>query len=77
MNIEIFELEYLKFILSGVWNFIGFIIILLIITNWMGWLFSAVRDFLKGVKLRYKKLNILGRTRNLDDVRPDILKDEG
>ncbi len=76
MNIEIFELKYLQFIVSSAWNFFCFIVILLIVTSAIGGLFTPVIHFLKGVKLRYKKLGIPGRDINLDPVRPDILKDE-
>ena len=78
MNIEIFELKYLQFILSSVWNFLGFIVILLIVTNWMGWLFSVVGGFLKKVKSRYRKLGVPDKLSDkIKTNMPNFLKEQG
>ena len=57
MNIEIFELKYLEFIFSSVWNYLGFIVILLIVTNFLRKVFTPIKNFATNVKERYRKLS--------------------
>ena len=77
MNIEIFELKYLTFILSSVWNFFCFIIILLIVTNSMRKLLVPVSNFFKNVKVRYKKLGVTDTfTDKMKDLKPNFLKEQ-
>jgi len=77
MNIEIFELKYLQFILSSVWNFVFFIIILLIVTNSMRRLLVPVSNFFKNVRVRYKKLGVPDANADkLKGLKPDFLKEE-
>jgi hypothetical protein len=58
MKIEIFTLEYLRFIFSSTWVYIGFILILTVITGDLKRLFSKIKAFMTRVQLNYRaKLN--------------------
>lgn len=77
MNIEIFELKYLQFILASVWNFLGFIVILLIVANSTRRFFMQISDFFKNVRIRYKKLGVTDTfTDKMKDLKPNFLKDQ-
>jgi|GEM_PF-2638859 hypothetical protein len=54
MKIEIFTLEYLKFIFSSLWSFWGFIILLAVITGDMKRLLVRWKIFIGKVNLNYK-----------------------
>ncbi len=54
MKIEIFTLEYLKFIFSSLWSFWGFIILLAVITGDMKRLIIIWKTFISKVNLNYK-----------------------
>jgi hypothetical protein len=54
MKIEIFTLEYLKFIFSSLWSFWGFIILLAVIIGDMKRLIIIWKTFISKVNLNYK-----------------------
>jgi hypothetical protein len=54
MKIEVFTIEYLKFIFSSPWVFTGFIIILTVITRDLKSLSSRIKVFLSRVNLNYR-----------------------
>lgn len=60
MNIrfDIFSTEYLQFIFSNLWTFLGFVIILLIITNKIGKPFEWIKIFIARIKTRYERIKI-------------------
>jgi hypothetical protein len=54
MQIDIFKLEYLQFIFSGFYTYIGFLFILLIVTYTIKKVMTPVRDFFMSVRKRVK-----------------------
>ena len=60
MNIEIFELKYLQFIFSNLWTFLGFVILLLILTDGLRKVLSKanviINGFISDIKARYKRI---------------------
>jgi hypothetical protein len=54
MKIDIFSLEYLKFIFSSFWVFTGFMIILSVITGELKKLSYWAKDFIARVSLNYR-----------------------
>jgi hypothetical protein len=54
MRIEIFTLEYLKFIFSSSWSFLGFIILLGVLTGDMKRIPGKIKAFISKVNLNYK-----------------------
>lgn len=56
MKIDIFSTEYLQFIFSNIFTFLGFLIILLILTNGLSKLIEPIKDFFTAVKKKYKTI---------------------
>jgi len=54
MEIEIFKLEYLKFIFSSLFTYLGFLIYLLIFTYAMKKVMTPVKDFFMNVRKKIK-----------------------
>jgi hypothetical protein len=56
MQIEIFTLGYLKFIFSSIWTFLGFIIILSVITGDLKKLLGKAKFFFSRINFTYKAI---------------------
>jgi hypothetical protein len=56
MQIEIFTLGYLKFIFSSIWTFLGFLIILSVITGDFKKLLGKAKFFFGRINFAYKAI---------------------
>lgn len=75
MEIEIFKLEYLKFIFTNFYIYVGFLIILLIVTNTIRKVFSPVRDYYLKVRQKIKDYDRKEKVwEKVKDAIPPIVK---
>ena len=73
MKFELFELDTIKYILSSFWTFLGFCIILIIITGDLRRLFFALKNYFTNVGNKYR--NILAKDKFKEEIKkPNNLK---
>lgn len=58
IQIDLFSVRYLQFIFSNLWTFLGFVIILLILTNKIGNPFAWIKTFIARIKTRYERIKM-------------------
>ena len=59
IDIDLFSVDYLRFIFSNVFTFFGFLLIIVVVKGGLSKLFEPVRKFYARVKQKYNDLSMV------------------